>query len=61
MTVYQVSLGKLKGDSALVAKGEAEEMKGQEEEKKGEADHVKVIMYPMDAALYSYMPGCTPV
>ena len=46
--LYQVSLGKLKGDSALVAKGEAEmkkseaeEKMGEEEEETGEAELIK--------------------
>ena len=40
MTVYQVSLGKLKGDSVL-AKGEAEVKKSEAEEKTGEAEVIK--------------------
>ena len=36
MAVYQLSLGKLKGDSTLVAKGKAEEVKVEAEEKTGE-------------------------
>ena len=41
MTVCQVSLGKLKGDRALVAKGKAEVKKSEAEEKTGEAEVIK--------------------
>ena len=72
MTVCQVSLGKLKGDRALVAKGkaevkksEAEEKTGEEEEKTGKAEvtkgKVQVEVYPLVLPMPVSAGGAVPL